>query len=126
MIHSVNPQYRTAAKICFVLVIFEKWGRTNKMCEYSDHYQPGLRSASWIKNVSFDSKISTWYGNEKSKNGFQSCVTFREIAILFFFLRGCDEKIEKIHLIFTLLHMSFLEQLRGHFCQNSSAGEIKY
>ena len=29
MIHSVSPQSRPAVKICFVLVDFEKWGRTD-------------------------------------------------------------------------------------------------
>ena len=56
MIHSANPQSQPAVKICLVLVDFEKWGRTyvhtyirTDMYEYSDHYRPGLRSATWIK-----------------------------------------------------------------------------
>ena len=44
-----QPTVPPAVKICFVLVDIEKLGgRTDNMCEYSDHYRPGLWSASWI------------------------------------------------------------------------------
>ena len=46
MIHFASLQSRPAVKICFVLVDFEKWGRTDVqtyMYKYSDHYhRPGL------------------------------------------------------------------------------------
>ena len=38
MIHSARQQFRTAVKICFVLVDIEKWIRTDNLCEYSDYY----------------------------------------------------------------------------------------
>ena len=44
MRHSVSPQYRPAVKICFVLVDYEKWGRTDgrtdDTSENSDQYRP--------------------------------------------------------------------------------------
>ena len=53
MIHSASPQYRTAVKISVLIWSLLKSGdgRTDNMCEYSDHYRPGLWSASWVNTL---------------------------------------------------------------------------
>ena len=39
MIHSTSPSVGKTVKICFVLLDFEgEDGRTDDICEYSDHY----------------------------------------------------------------------------------------
>ena len=47
MIHSAaSPQSRQAMNPRLILQFWD--GQADNMCEYSDHYQPGLWSASWI------------------------------------------------------------------------------
>ena len=50
MIPSPDPQLQSlfASNVCFVLIYFEKWGRTyGNMCENDDHY----RSELWVDQV---------------------------------------------------------------------------
>ena len=47
MIHSASPQSRPAAIVAWFWS-FGTDGRTETLCENSDHYGPGLWSASWI------------------------------------------------------------------------------
>ena len=46
MIHSANPQSRSTVKIWLIvkcgIIYVSIDGRKDIMCEYSDHYQPGL------------------------------------------------------------------------------------
>ena len=63
MIHSPRPQSRPSD----CRLILEILGRTDTQCENSDHYRPGLWSASWINKQlwvvvgqSSGSQIYTW------------------------------------------------------------------
>ena len=51
MIHLARPTLSPVANIvfslCFVLLDFEKWGRTDDMCKNNDPYRPWL----WVGRV---------------------------------------------------------------------------
>ena len=47
MIHSASPQSSRQ----WLSLDFEVLGRTDTLCENSDHYRPGLWSASWINKT---------------------------------------------------------------------------
>ena len=50
MIHSASPQSQAGNDCRLMLKIWDGRtdGRTDTLCEISDHYRPGLWSASWI------------------------------------------------------------------------------
>ena len=57
MIHSVSPQSRPAVIFPLILKFWDgrtdgqKDVRTDHLCQNSDHYRPGLWSASWINLI---------------------------------------------------------------------------
>ena len=66
MIHSAIPTVSPVVfslEICFVLQDFEKWGRTDKMCENNDHYGSYCGSAEWIKRVFLRHEIKIYYSS---------------------------------------------------------------
>ena len=65
MIHSASPQSRPAVIVAWFWS-FGTDGRTDTLCENSDHYRPGLWSASWIKiwSIRKQSKSAMLYFQE--------------------------------------------------------------
>ena len=78
MIPEANPTTRLAVKICFVLLDFEKWkrtnGRTDDTCENSDHYHPCVSrpSESIEEFYPLDKAILTPLGLWDSSEKYQS------------------------------------------------------
>ena len=83
MIHSAKPAASLVANIVFTCCfVWEKWGRTDDMCESNDHYRHGRVDQLYCRLSTFCANIDIFLIHYGVKNFCQHNPLYRIIGLL--------------------------------------------